>query len=454
MPRLGCGRLARLLGFGHAGEDVLDDGGGVFGAGVVGGDDADVGEARGGLSHERAFPAVAVPAGAEDDEEAAFGDFAQRIEHVFDGIGRMRVVDEVGRGRGFDAHHLQAAADGFGGGEGVERHAGRDAVQQGGGKGTERVVDVVATQQAEAHLRGAAGIVETEFAAEAGEALVREAHIGIGRGAIGKRGGAAIGLDRVEKAAAVGAVEVDGGGEARGDEELALGLEVCLHRAVVVEVVLREVREGDGREARALDATLRDGVRGDLHHGGLAAVVAHLREEGLQFERTRRGVVRGDLLRLDGCPAEEAEKGRRRQGRRCDVGDRRDEAGGDAAVVENLPEERGGRRLAVGPRHAEHVDRGRGVAVGSAGEGGDLPARVLDGAPGDAVGHAFGRTGKFGDDLRRAGFDGGGDEARSVVRGAAHGDEGVAWLDATRVALQRGGVHLFPAPSPFEVMKR
>ncbi len=71
-------------------------------------------------------------------------------------------------------------------------------------------------------------------------------------------------------------------------EELHLRLEVSLHRAVKIEMVLGQVREDRDVPFEAARAVLRKRVRGNFHRRRFAAGVHHLREQFLQFERLRR----------------------------------------------------------------------------------------------------------------------------------------------------------------------
>jgi hypothetical protein len=57
-----------------SGEDLLDDRLRGFAPGIVGGDDDDVGEARGDLAHERTLASIAVAPAAEDTDDAGRGE--------------------------------------------------------------------------------------------------------------------------------------------------------------------------------------------------------------------------------------------------------------------------------------------------------------------------------------------------------------------------------------------
>ena len=91
-------------------------------------------------------------------------------------------------------------------------------------------------------------------------------------------------------------VAVDDGGVA-GCKELCLCVAVGLHRAVVVEVVLRQIREDADREADPRRALLHERVRGDLHHRMAAACFDHRGKKFLQGKRIgRRALGAEDLV--------------------------------------------------------------------------------------------------------------------------------------------------------------
>ena len=108
-----------------------------------------------------------------------------------------------------------------------------------------------------------------------------------------------------------------------GREQHGLGREVGLHRPVVVEVVLAEVREDGDVVAVAVEAVLREGVRGDLERHGRC---------GRRPWRARAPLQLG-CLRRRARPAEGADHRRR-----------------PAVALEDRPQEVGRRRLAVGAR--------------------------------------------------------------------------------------------------------
>ena len=96
----------RAVVVGDAGDDLVDDVGGVLGARVVGGHDDEVGEARRRRPHLRPLRAVAIAAGAEhDDDPAAVAD--QRPgggDHLLEPVrGVGEVDDDVDRSTGVPA---------------------------------------------------------------------------------------------------------------------------------------------------------------------------------------------------------------------------------------------------------------------------------------------------------------------------------------------------------------
>ena len=71
-------------------------------------------------------------------------------------------------------------------------------------------------------------------------------------------------------------------------EELLLGLQVVLHRFMIVQMVARQVSENTSGKTQATDSLLGDGMRTDLHKGILATGIRHLPQESVQ----RNGIGR------------------------------------------------------------------------------------------------------------------------------------------------------------------
>ena len=85
----------------------------------------------------------------------------------------------------------------------------------------------------------------------------------------------------------------------RPREEPPLRLEVLLHRAVQVEVVLAQVREDEHVEAHAVEPPQRGTVRARLDGRAAIARIEHLPEEALQVDRLGRRERRGTPLASD-----------------------------------------------------------------------------------------------------------------------------------------------------------
>src|SRR3954451_16663001 len=133
-------------------ENLADDRLRGLVAGVVGGDDRDVGPLARDRAHERALGAVAVPAGAEDDDEAVLRERAGGAQDVVERVRRVRVVDED-RERLTLVDGLEAAGDLGGVREGVGDRVVGDAAGADGGDRAQDVEDVEAAGERRAECR-------------------------------------------------------------------------------------------------------------------------------------------------------------------------------------------------------------------------------------------------------------------------------------------------------------
>jgi hypothetical protein len=179
-----------------------------------------------------------------------------------------------------------------------------------------------------------------------GEARRPGAELVLPAGAVAPRGPA--GAELVGQSGAPRIAGVHHGDAVEGqvlDEEPALGGEVPLHVAVVVEVVTGEVGEAGGGEAQPGHPLLRQRVRGDLHHHQGGAGVAHLAEQRLHGGGLGRGVGGGAL-----DAGEPVRDGPHHAGGK---------AGGARAGLDQVAH----RGLAVGAGHAEELHGVPGSAV-------------------------------------------------------------------------------------------
>src|SRR3954451_3437053 len=127
-------------------QDLGDDRLRVLVARVVGRDDHDVGLVARDLAHERPLRAVAVPAGAEHDDEAPARERARGAQHVVERVGRVGVVHEH-RERLALVDRLEAARHAHGPGEAVGDRRVVEPERTGGGDGAEHVQHVEAPRQ-------------------------------------------------------------------------------------------------------------------------------------------------------------------------------------------------------------------------------------------------------------------------------------------------------------------
>ena len=112
--------------------------------------------------------------------------------------------------------------------------------------------------------------------------------------------------DLAGQAGAVGVVDVDHGDlRPPFGEQQAFRLEVLLHRAVEVEMVLGEVGEDRHREVDRIGPVELERVGGHLDRAGDVASVEHLPEGSLEVDRLGGGALDRALLATDhalDCP--------------------------------------------------------------------------------------------------------------------------------------------------------
>ena len=101
-------------------------------------------------------------------------------------------------------------------------------------------------------------------------------------------------------------------------EQPALRVVVRLHRAVEVEVLVREVREDEHGEADAVETALDGCVRRRFHRARPVARVDHLTEQPLQVDRLRRVQRRRTRLVAD-APLQVRQQAGRAPGRAQDL---------------------------------------------------------------------------------------------------------------------------------------
>ena len=279
----------------ESGQDVGDDGRGVFGSGIVGGDDRDVGPTIHGGGHFGPLGAIAVSPAPKNANHAPTGEAAERGEHVGQRVIGMRVVHKnVGRD-GF-----QSAPARTGRGDGTEDGIGADAEGVGGRGGAEEIGEIVTPAKRCPESDRAPPQGDLGLGSGRGERRLERG------GGIGKEPGSPLGAQKLQQATTVRVVGIDDGWGLRVfQKEAGLDGEVGLHRAMVVEMVLREIGESGEGETAGPHTRLVDGMAGNLHHRGAAPGRDHVGEGGLERSGIRggaigRGIMSGPLHRHRG----------------------------------------------------------------------------------------------------------------------------------------------------------
>ena len=127
-------------------------------------------------------------------------------------------------------------------------------------------------------------------------------------------------------------------------EELLLGIEVRLHRTVVVQMVAGEIRERGGGEERASRTLLVKCRAGTLHHDIFDAVGGEPGEELLQFEGGRRRAVGVEFLTISEV-----------------VHDRADHPRPEASSTQQIPCQKRCGRLSAGARDSDKLQSPGGI---------------------------------------------------------------------------------------------
>ena len=415
----------------HRRQDLIEDRPGILGARVVAGDHREIGAGRDHRAHERALAGIAIAAAAEHADEAPLRQRPQRAQQVVEGVGGVGVVDQHVEARvvvdALDpprhAGHRRDAA-----GDGVVRHAEGlgDADRQ------REVGDVEVTDQHAGRDRELAAR-RAHVGAHAGHRRVLGDHADRRRGLRLRRGRVRRHRQhqpRLDRGRGRGAhrragriIDVhhrDPVGREMPTEQQLLGLGVLVHRAVDVEVVLRQVRERRDRELEAGQAVHRQRRRRHLHHRVGHAVGDHLRERRVQHVRCRRGVRRVVALAV---PA---------------VVDRADHARVVAGRAQDRLDEIGRGGLAVGTGDADQRQPPRRMI----GQRGDREAERASTIGDDQLRHREAVDRRLDRHRRRAALDRRRHEGVAVAATAAHRDEQRARRHRARVTGDRAHVEV------------
>ena len=265
--------------------DLRDDLVGVLGPRVVVCNDREVGVGRNGRAHLRSFGLVAITAAAEHDDQSPLGHRSKRLQHVFQRVRRVRVVHKhafaVFVGDRFEAprHSLEAAKpanDARFAETHRQRHAHRDEHIRNVVPTDQRTVEFPLTLRcANDHRRAVEGAVHRQRDDVTFAVRVHRHTQGLA-------------APRRDQLFAVFIVDIhDRHTTARPTlakrlrEQPRLGAQVRLDGLVIVEVVVRQIRETGDLEVDASDALLVERVARHFHHHVSHAAVAHFGEGAL-----------------------------------------------------------------------------------------------------------------------------------------------------------------------------
>ena len=275
------------------GEHIAQDGVRVFGAGIVAREDNEVRERRGDAAHAGSLCPVAVSPAAKERDDAPVGKAADRGENIFEPVGRVRIVNDDGE-RCIKRYDLAPPlnADTFR--QRFCRIGKRHAERLHGAERRERVIERKAAGDADFRLLvvevGASGEAHAVVfvAGTPADKVIRHALPECNP--LARKAG--------EQALRPRIVTVNAG-DVTLVEKPRLRVAVGLHRAVVVKMILRQVRENTDAESDSFYPALHQRVGRNLHHGIGAARIDHLGEQALHGQRVGRCAVGRDGLVAD-----------------------------------------------------------------------------------------------------------------------------------------------------------
>ena len=302
MPTVGD--LGPVLPVGrNAAQDLRPDRVGLLAARVVVGDDSKIGQPGGDLAHDRPLAAVTIAATTEHHDELAAREGTERTQHGLQRLRLVGIIDIDGRTRPMAGHELQSA---WSAGQTAQpRHGPRRiaARRHHEAESREGIGRLEAADQREVDLMAYAQDFQRQMLAGRRRIVGQQTDVTALR-AIGPEPDAATRADCGEclGAIAVGIRDRRAFGRQQAVEQPRLGLEVGIHRRMIVEVFVREVGEGRRREPNAIEAML------------VETVARCFDREMADALARKRGQI---LVELDGIGGREA--GFARQSRRDDA---------------------------------------------------------------------------------------------------------------------------------------
>ncbi len=238
----------------QAGLDFPDNGQGVFGAGIVAGDDDQMGARRGGLTHEGPLNPIPVAAAAEHGDQPGKIESLKGRQGLGDGHRGVGVIHEhAGALRGAEA--LQPARHAGQGGDAPGYGLQVDPQTQGGGAGRQDIGQIEGPHQLGGDLYHAGGGDETGLQTVLAEAVAQGPNQAVGMAAIGEhRARHGVFEQKPPRVVQVEDRQAPGGAAVGQDfqKEPGFGGKIFVQVPVIIQVVLRKVGEHSGGEGGAV----------------------------------------------------------------------------------------------------------------------------------------------------------------------------------------------------------
>ena len=239
------------------------DRGRLLAARIVVGDDDAVGILSRDAAHDRAFARVAVAAGAEHHDQFAFGIGPQRLQRLRQRVRLVRVVDEDRRAVVVPASSSRPLAPcSFSSAANTRAARAGGNGEAGGDRG---ILHLEAADQRQLDLISLAAMRDADDLREAVDraaeqfdvvALLADRHDL--EAALFRR------LDHLPGIAIVDADHRGAAGRDQVGEQPQLGGEIGLDGRMIIEMIARQIGEGAGGDAHAVEPVLVEPVRGRL----------------------------------------------------------------------------------------------------------------------------------------------------------------------------------------------
>ena len=233
------------------------NGGRIFAARIVISNDGNIGKVLGNLSHQRTFPDVTVSTGTEYTNKATFAMRANRVDHGFQCIRRMGVIDEYRRTETGLANQFKATAHTF---KLFKRKYCLIKVRtrcHHDGKGGQGIHHLEAAHQRQVNVVFALVCGKANLGAGAIRCCLDQFDI-IGVLAIGQNIHAALGTKFFQQGELFNIGIQNSGAvcDQKVGEQAGFGGKVFFERAVIIQMVARQVGKGGNGDLHAIKAIL------------------------------------------------------------------------------------------------------------------------------------------------------------------------------------------------------